>query len=191
MTNDPDQIRADIERTRYELSSNVDALATKVSPSNIAQRQADKVRGAAGSVRDAVMGKAEHVSERGSDLSSSVGGSASDATSAVRRKAEGNPLAIGLIAFGAGWLAAALLPASEREQELAQTVKDKAAPLTEGLTDAAKQAAGNLKEPAQAAADSLKASVTGAADAVKQEGQGATAQVKDGATEAAERVRSN
>ncbi len=46
MSDSPDQIRADIERTRGELGSDVDALADKVSPSKIVERQVDKVRGA-------------------------------------------------------------------------------------------------------------------------------------------------
>ncbi|WIX84268.1 hypothetical protein QRX50_19710 [Amycolatopsis carbonis] len=36
----------------------------------------------------------------------------------VRRGTEGNPLAAGLIAFGAGWLVASLLPGTEREREV-------------------------------------------------------------------------
>ena len=42
---------------------------------------------------------------------------------AIRRQTRGNPLAAGLIAFGAGWLVSSLLPASRREQELADQAK--------------------------------------------------------------------
>jgi len=48
MSDSPDEIRADIERTRQELGSDVDALADKVSPSKIVDRQVDKVRGVFG-----------------------------------------------------------------------------------------------------------------------------------------------
>ena len=58
MSTDPDQIREDIERTRAELSSDVDALTDKVSPTQVAQRQADKVRSAVSDVKDRVMGGA-------------------------------------------------------------------------------------------------------------------------------------
>ena len=47
MSTDPEEIRDDIERTRAELSSDVDALTDKVSPTQVAHRQADKVRAAA------------------------------------------------------------------------------------------------------------------------------------------------
>src|SRR6478752_7240891 len=56
MSTDPDQIRQDIERTRAELSSDVDALTDKVSPTQAAQRQAERLRGAAAGVKDRLMG---------------------------------------------------------------------------------------------------------------------------------------
>lgn len=52
MSDSPDEIRADIERTRQDLGMDVDALADKVSPSKIVDRQIDKVRGVFGSVRE-------------------------------------------------------------------------------------------------------------------------------------------
>ena len=55
-SNDPDQIRADIERTRAELSYNVDSLTDTANPKNIADRQVDKVKGAVAGVRDKIMG---------------------------------------------------------------------------------------------------------------------------------------
>lgn len=59
MTNDPDVIRADIERTRGDLSRDVNALGEAVSPGNVAKRQAskvgEKVSGAATSVKERVM----------------------------------------------------------------------------------------------------------------------------------------
>jgi len=38
-SNDPDEIRADIERTRATLSNDVDDLAESVKPKSVAQRQ--------------------------------------------------------------------------------------------------------------------------------------------------------
>ena len=51
-SNDPDQIRAEIEQTRAALSDDVDALADTANPKNIANRQVDIVKG---SVKDAVL----------------------------------------------------------------------------------------------------------------------------------------
>jgi hypothetical protein len=55
-SNDPDEIRADIERTRAALSNDVDELADAVKPQNVARRQVDKVKDAAVGLKDRVMG---------------------------------------------------------------------------------------------------------------------------------------
>src|SRR5215203_2964645 len=58
-SNDPDEIRADIEGTRATLSNDVDDLAESVKPKSVAGRQVDKVKDAVGSVKDRVMGSDE------------------------------------------------------------------------------------------------------------------------------------
>ena len=52
-SNDPDEIRADIERTRATLSNDVDDLAESVKPKNVAGRQVGKVKEAASNLRTA------------------------------------------------------------------------------------------------------------------------------------------
>jgi ElaB/YqjD/DUF883 family membrane-anchored ribosome-binding protein len=186
MTNDPEAIRQEIEETRSNLSSDVDALADKVSPSSIVQRRTEKVKGMARKVKDTVMGAAEdaksHVTDAASnvgDKASHLGDKASQLGGAPHRavdKAKGNPMAVGLIAFGAGLLAASLIPASAKERELAQTAKEKAAPLVDDLKETAKGVAEDLKEPAKDAAESVKGA---AADAFSNVKDDATSQVKD------------
>ncbi|MET4783684.1 DUF3618 domain-containing protein [Glaciihabitans sp. UYNi722] len=174
----PDAIRADIERTRASLDYDVDALADKVNPSSIAHRQTEKIKGKVGSVRDTLMGSRD-------DLASS----ADDLKDKVQDKVQGNAIAVGLVVFGLGWLVSSLIPASEKEQDLAATVKEKAAPLTDAVTSAVKESAANLKEPAMDAAQSVKESATDAAASVKDDAQNAVADVKSSATDSAESVR--
>jgi len=181
-TTDPDVIRAEIEQTRRELGGDVDALADKVTPSKIVDRQKDKVKGAFGSVRDRIMGAADDAGSALSDAGSSVG----DVKDRVVAKAEGNPIAVGLIAFGVGLLAASLIPASQREKDVAMDVKEQAQPLVDHLKDAASEAGQNLKAPAQDAATAVKDSATDAAQNVKAEAQDATQQVKDQAHQASQ-----
>ena len=138
MSNNPDQIRADIEATRSTLGQDVDALADKVTPSKVVDRQMGKVKDAIGSARERVMGG-----------TAATGEGIADASQRAVSKAKGNPLAVGLIAFGAGWLAASLIPASEKEKAMAVGIKDAAEPLVEKVTDAAKEVGENLREPAQ------------------------------------------
>ena len=87
--------------------------------------------------------------------------------------AQGNPLAAGVIAFGAGWLISSILPASRPEQELAGKVKDKAAdmsgPVREQAKAAGQEMAANLKEPAREAAEQVKSIATGAGTTISEE----------------------
>src|ERR1700712_1396961 len=148
---DPDQIRAEIERTRGNLSSDVNALTDSVGPGNVARRQAGKARGAVVGVKDRVMGSAADAGSRTGSAASSVSDSITGAPDSISAHTRGNPLAAGLIALGAGLLVGSLLPASQKETELAGAVKDNASTLAQPITEAAKSVAADLKGPAQEA----------------------------------------
>ena len=228
-SSDPDQIRRDIEHTQLALSTDVDALTEKVTPSRIAQRRVDRVRGTARGWKDRVMGseplssatvsgrygsgpsvsdRAQHLagsaSDRISDTAQSAASTVSDTASTVGdavhqtpqalvRQTRGNPLAAGLIAFGAGWLVSSLLPASQREQELAAQAKQHASEIGQPLLDAAKDAAAemrdNLQEPAQQAVESVRATATDAGQTVTEETRSAAHDVQDHAQNAVGTVR--
>jgi len=189
VSNDPEQIRREIERTRSELSDNVNALGDKVNPGSIAKRQVSRVRGAATSVKDAVLGSASDAADTGQQVATTMGDAVSDAPSAVARKAQGSPIAAGLIAFGAGLLVSSLLPASKVEQQAAEKVKDTAQPMVENLTETAKEVAGNLKEPAQQAVEEVKSTATDAAATVKDEATSAADDVKSQAQDSKDTVQ--
>jgi gas vesicle protein len=215
MSENPDAIRADIEATRARLGTNVDAVADKVTPSNIVQRQTDKARSkvkdAVFGVKDKVMGTAEHATHStsgslhhaahttsgGVHQATDAAGNAlhgageaiADAPHQIAAKTQGNPLAAGLIAFGAGLLVSSLIPASQKEREAADALKTAAEPMTSQLTEAAKDMAQGLKEPAQDAMENVKATATDAAQHVKDEGQTAASDVKATATDAKDHVQ--
>ena len=189
MNTDPDQIRREIERTRSDLSENVNALGDKVNPGSIAKRQVGKVRGAAHSVKDAVMGSASDAADTGQQVATTMGDAVSNAPNAVARKAQGSPIAAGLIAFGAGVLISSLVPASRVEQQAAEKIKDTAQPLVDELTDSAKQVAENMKEPAQQAVEEVKATATDAAATVKDDAAAAAEEVKTQAQDAKDTVQ--
>jgi gas vesicle protein len=187
----PDEIRADIERTRGELGSDVDALADKVSPSAIAHRQTEKVKSRFQNARESVMGAAGSARSGVSDSASGLADHAEDVAHKGVEKAKGNPLAVGLIAFGAGWLASSLIPTSDKEEELAGELKDKAAPLVEDVKEQAKDVGSQLGDVAKEHAQDLKDTAQDAAQTVKDEAQGAASDVKDHAQGAADDVRSS
>jgi len=107
-SNDPDQLRAEIERTRSDLSQNVNALGEAVTPGNIAKRQVDKVAGAAVGLKDKVMGTVDDATSSAADTASGAGDRVGEVKDQAARKARGNPMAAGLIALGAGWLLGSL-----------------------------------------------------------------------------------
>lgn len=189
MSENPDVIRADIEATRARLGTNVDAVADKVTPSHIVQRQTDKVKDAVFGAKERVMGAADHTTGSAGAHLSDAGAAIGDAPARARTKTQGNPLAAGLIAFGAGLLVSSLIPASEKEREAAEALKSAAEPLTTELTEAAKHVAEGLKEPAQEAMENVKATASDATEHVKSEGQGAVADVKDRTVEAKDNVQ--
>jgi len=188
MSTNPDVIRSEIERTREELSSDVDALAYKASPSRMVHDRTDRVRGFFRDARDKVMGAAEATGDRASgaasavsDAASSVADTASEAPRRVGRAARGNPIAAGLIVFGGAWLISSLLPRSEREQQAASqvraTVEEHADELKQAAGDVAHGVQDGMREPVQQAADSVKSTASDAAQTVKEDGRSAAHQV--------------
>jgi hypothetical protein len=187
----PEEIRAEIERTRASLSDNVDELAESAKPKNVAKRQVDKVKDAAGGVKDRVMGAASDTADTVAGKASSLAGQAGDAAGNVdlKGRTQGNPLAAGLIAFGAGLLISSLIPSSQKEQRAVSNLQDKAAPLQEKAKEAAQEVAGNLKEPVQEAAQSVKQTAAEGAERVKDEGSSAAEDVKGQVAESKDSVQ--
>ena len=213
-SNDPDEIRADIERTRATLSDDVDDLAESVKPKSVARRQVDKVKDAAGSLKDRVMGSDEDdyssssavgdkasaakdaVADKAYAARDTVSEKASDAADAVReapatlkRKAQGNPLAAGLIAFGLGMLVSSLIPSSEKERQAVSQLQENLEPVKQKAAEVAQDVGESLKPAAQEAAESMKTTAQEGVESVKQEGQSAAQDVKDQAQDSKETVR--
>jgi hypothetical protein len=215
-SNDPDAIRADIEQTRAALSDDVDDLAESVKPKNVAGRQVDKVKEAASNMKDRVMGSddddydgsavgtvgatassaKEAVGDKAYAAKDAVGEKASEAGEALRqaprrakRKAQGNPLAAGMIAFGLGMLVSSLIPSSEKEREAVSQLQGNLEPVKEKASEVARDIGEDLKPAAQEAAESVKTTAQEGVENLKQEGQSAAVDVKDQAQASKETVR--
>jgi hypothetical protein len=215
-SSDPDVIRRQIEDTRRELSYDVDALNEKVNPARVVDRRVTAAKGRLTSVKEKVMGsaqdttssaqhRAQHAAGTVQDAASSAAGSVQNAASsaagavqqapdAIVRQAQGNPLAAGLIAFGVGWLVSSLLPASEKEKQLAQqaesAVKEHKDTLLEPAKQAAQEIGDQLKPAAQQAVEEVKSTAQQAAETVKEEGKSAAADVQGQAEQAKTSVKS-
>ncbi|ALG10551.1 DUF3618 domain-containing protein [Kibdelosporangium phytohabitans] len=187
-TDDPRQIRQEIERTQRTLGADVDALTEKVTPRKIMQRKTDRARRGMTNLREKVMGSASDTASTAGDqvnrAATAVSDAVSDAPQAVRRGTEGNPLAAGLIAFGVGWLTASLLPASKVEQQVADQTKDFVREHSEQLGHVAEQVKDRLSEPVQEAAQSVKSTAQDAVSTVSDEARSSAGNVADRAQEA-------
>jgi hypothetical protein len=162
-----EELSNDIEQTRQSMTTNVDALQDKVSPSAIVERRKQAARSRLASARDRVMGTAH-----GIGAVDSVKGTAQGTVSTAQDKVQGAPLAAGLVAFGAGMIVSALIPASEKEAVAAGHVVDAA------------------KEHGQPVVDEARSMAQDVAEGVKETATEAVQEVKDTATDSAQKVRS-
>ncbi len=180
----PDEIQHDIERTRASLSTNVDRLTDKVTPSKVVRRRVDSVKSSAGSVRERVMGSSNDggglrgASDSLSSAKSSVSDAASSAPQAITQRTQGNPLAAGLIAFGVGWLVSSLAPSGQVEQKLAEKAESAAKDLSEPLKQKGQEMAENLKEPLQQSAEQIKSTATEGAQHTTEQAKSSADDVK-------------
>lgn len=196
MNKTPDEIRREIELTRGELGTDVDAVQEKVSPSSIAHRKTERARGKFHHLKSSIMGhadeagsKAHQVEGMAEDRAHQASEALHDAPHQVEQQTKGNPMAAGLIAFGVGMVASALIPPSQKEKEAAQRIKEKAEPLVSEAKNTAKEVAEDMKEPARQAAEEVKSSAQESADTVKEEGRGAAEDVKGRAEEGQRNVK--
>jgi uncharacterized protein YjbJ (UPF0337 family) len=194
MAEDPQELKRNIEATRRDVGRDVDALAEKMSPGRAVGRRVTRARSGVHRLKEQVMGSVgdtagsavSTVQDAGSKVTDTVG----SAPELARSQTRGTPLAAGVIAFAAGWVAAAALPVSTREREMAQETKDKAmeaaGPVKEQAAEVAHELKENLKGPAQEAAEQVKQSAsqaaTEAADEARSAAQHVTEEAKDSAT---------
>ena len=207
-----DELKSDLERQRAALGYDLEAVGDRVSPGRMVERRTAAVRQGWQRARVRVMGSPDtpggtrgssgpSAAERASDVAGTARERAGEAASTVKEQVtgapqavasatEGNPLAVGLIAFGAGLLAASLLPATDQEHRL---VTEQVKPaLDEAKAEAqtvAKEAAENLRPAAEDAAAQVREQAQGAAQSVSDQASTATEQVRSDATQAAGEVR--
>jgi hypothetical protein len=173
-----------LAQQRGELSRDLEAIGDRVSPGRMVGRRKAAVRQRFGRMKDSVMGAAEDathtVGEKASSTASTMRDSASSMVESVERapemareRAQGNPMAAGLIAFGAGLLVSTMVPATRREEAMAQRVQPLLESAASDAGSAAQEAAQELKSKAQETAEELKESAQEHVENVKSEARDA------------------
>jgi len=184
-----DEVRADIEDTRRDMSETIDAIADRTSPQRVIRRRRERMATGLRSMKDRVMGQADSaygsaggqvrsLSESAQERAGGLAEQARQAPDMVVHQTQGNPLAAGVIAFGAGLLAASLVPPSEAEQRLAGKLSEHAQPLQDEVRQAGQQVADDLKDKAREGAEQVKSRAQDAAETVQEDARSSAGDVK-------------
>lgn len=178
-----EELTSQIEDTRQRMASDLDSLQDRVSPSAIVERRKRAAKDRVSSVRDRVMGTVQGANDSVSSAASSAADAPGNAVSSAQQQVRGNPLVAGAVAFGAGVLVSALLPASRAEAEVAhrvvETAKEQGQPFLDDVRAAGQDVAGDLKDSAADAAQQVKDSAQDSAQKVKDQGHSSAETVRD------------
>lgn len=177
-----DELRAQIDEQRQDVSRDLEAIGDRVSPGRMVARRRARVRAAWHDTRDRLVGTAEHAQGSAGDATSGMMGSVQSAASsaketatqlpdAARRQAQGSPLVATAVAFGAGFLLAAVIPTSRPEEALVGRFENElgegVSGLKEGVTEMVRDVADNVSGDVQEAGRSVAESARDAVDEVK------------------------
>jgi gas vesicle protein len=183
-----EELRSDIERRRENMSGTVDAIEDRVLPGRIIDRRKRAARSWLGNTKERVMGTGEGVRERVSDATDTVTSSAqhmaegvTEAPSQLMDQARGAPLVAGAVAVGVGAMLALVLPESESERRIAQTLEPQISAVADAAKSASQQTLEAAKGSAQEAAGELKDDATEHAQDVAEQAKGAAHEVGDSA----------
>jgi ElaB/YqjD/DUF883 family membrane-anchored ribosome-binding protein len=144
------------------------------------QQARGQASGMAHEASERASGMAHEASERASGMAHDLSDRVQHAPETVRRQTQGNPIALGIMAFGAGLLAGTLLPESRRERDLARRAEPHMQRAVEEGRHAAEEVVMDLREPAEESMEQVKETAATEAQAFKAE-----------ATEEAKRTRSD
>ena len=139
-----DQLEVDVARTREDMSNTLDAIGEQMSPKLMVRRSSHRMWHWLKSAREGVMGiGSETYGQVAQNMHGLGGGDGQSALSpaAVADRAQGNPLAAGIISFGFGLLVGSLLPATEVERRAASAIADQVEPAIGSAMQAASEVA--------------------------------------------------
>jgi uncharacterized protein YjbJ (UPF0337 family) len=146
---------------------------------DMSDRAADAVTGA----KDILSEKAGDLPDRAADAVAGARDTLTEAPEKLRQKTKGNPLAVGLIAFGGGMLAGALLPESRVEGRAMRRVEPALAGAASEAGHIAREIADDVRESAGDSVEQIKEKASAAADNVKEEAREAADRTKEAAHE--------
>jgi len=196
MAEESDRIAQDIQVTRSNLVRDVDALADRTMPNRVVRRRwtqvKEKVMGTprnagsmmhdgASSMASTMSDTASRVGQKAGEIGGGVADAGREAPHAMAQRTQGSPIAVGLIAFGAGLLAASLVPTTEFEQGVGQQIKDNASdmvePIRQPLMESGQRLQDDLAQTVGQAAGEVKQTAKESAQTVAEDAKAATQQM--------------
>jgi gas vesicle protein len=190
-----DQLRHEAETQRERMGDTLEAIGDRLSPERMVERRKAAVGKTFRNMKESVMGSPGYQEPATERLRAQGGDVRDTATSAVQNAAEhvqqapqaladqarGNPVAAGIIAFGAGVLLATLLPSSRTEQRVVADAKPQLQQAAQQLKHAGQDVATEAKDHARDAAEEVKSSSTEAGSHVREQAEESAHRVKDDA----------
>jgi len=185
-----DQLREEIDLQRAEISRDLDALGDRVSPGRIIDRRTEAVRSRFRGAKDAVMGsnadegdgRLDQARDKASGLVHTAADDLTGVPSRIRSTTEGNPLAVGLVAFGIGLVAATLIPTTRREEQLAEQLQPQLEKAGAQVGRAGRELVENLRPDVEEAVAHVQ-------DQASQSGAQLAGEAKDAVSETAQVAR--
>jgi len=191
-----EELRGEIAQQRSELTRDFDMIGDKVSPSRMVERRTEAVKGRFRRAREAVMGSADHVTQStgdgmhsARDAAGAVGSAVTDAPHRIEQGTSGNPLVAGMVAFGLGVLAATVLPASRKEQQLARQMQPQLEHAAHAVAESGREVAQEMAPAVQQAGADLGDTAKAAAAEVQHTAQDHASSAADTTKQAAADVR--
>jgi len=201
------ELRHEAQVQRERMGSTLEAIGDRVSPERMVERRKAAVGQSFRKARNTIMGSRDYEEPRLAHVKEQMKGQAASvkdqATSAVSTAADrvqhapemladqtrGNPLAAGLVVFGAGMLLATIFPETRTEQRLVDAAQPQLQHATAELKDAGRDLAQDARQLGQDATQQVRAAGSEAADTVMQQAQTSAETVKQQAQTSTEQVR--
>lgn len=179
---DPDYLRADIERRREEIGDTLDAIGDRVSPGRMIERRRNRMADGVRGIRERIVGTVSDGAHRVGDATGSATDSMKDAPDVIREQTAGRPLAAGMVSFGLGFLVAAALPKSDPEARAARALMEKAGPIKDELASAGREVMEDVKQEAtergRRVADEASAAASSVTQTAKHEAAAAKEEIR-------------
>jgi hypothetical protein len=172
------ELRNEAQAQRERLGSTLEAIGDRVSPERVVERRKAAVSQGFRKARDTVMGSRDYEEPRLAHMKDRAGEAMGAAAERVQHTPEmladqtrGNPLAAGLVVFGAGMLLATIFPETRTEQRLVDAAQPPLQHAAEELKGAGRELAQDARQVGQEATQHVREAGSEAAATVKQETQ--------------------